>query len=310
VFFEGAEKKVEILLKDRSESLLDKPRAFWEMIVKASRAEIIGELRSAKVIAFLLSESSLFVFENRITMITCGETTLALAAEAFIKEIGEQRVDCVIYQRKNEFRSYLQKSSFADDVTNLKKLIPGEAFCFGRFHEHHNLLFSSETSFKADKDDCTVELLMYDIRPDLLEELLDPKTCVNKTRNLLGLEKVLKGFQIDDFSFDPFGYSLNALLDDTYATIHITPQLDTSYISFETNCESYQAQEMIQHFLSVLSPGSFDLVVFNGPTQLKFESDYINRTHSRQLIPSGFQVDFFHYFHHRTTSGPAMVYKE
>ena len=35
--------------------------------------------------------------------------------------------------------------------------------------------------------------------------------------------------------FEPRGYSMNAILDELYYIIHIVPESDSSYASFETN---------------------------------------------------------------------------
>ncbi|XP_067118349.1 S-adenosylmethionine decarboxylase proenzyme-like [Centruroides vittatus] len=51
-----------------------------------------------------------------------------------------------------------------------------------------------------------------------------------------GIDKLLPGVTIDDFLFNPCGYSMNGLLKGGYyITIHITPEPLCSYVSFETN---------------------------------------------------------------------------
>jgi S-adenosylmethionine decarboxylase len=310
VFFEGSEKKFEIILNPDSPSLLDLPRAFWDMLVAKSEATIIGEARSDEMIAYLLSESSLFIWHDRLTMITCGRTTLASAVEFFLQEHKSVQLDCLIFQRKNEFRSYLQKSSFNDDVKRLSQLVPGEAYCFGQFHDHHNLLFSSNKDYSPAENDSTLELLMYDVNPQALDILLDPSTCQAKTRELLGLSDIIGDYLINDFCFDPFGYSLNAIRGECYLTIHVTPQKETSYISVETNADPIEGAKIGRHFLQRLSPGSFDLITFNAKELLDIPGDYIRRTHSHRHLNSGFKVDFFHYFHQRSLETQAPHYQD
>lgn len=48
-----------------------------------------------------------------------------------------------------------------------------------------------------------------------------------------GISALLPGAQIDDFVFDPCGYSMNALRASTFSTIHVTPEDSCSYASFE-----------------------------------------------------------------------------
>ena len=71
--------------------------------------------------AYLLSESSLFVWDDRILILTCGQTKLIRSVLLMIEEFGAEKMASVIYQRKNEFRADEQHSSFLDDVEELKK---------------------------------------------------------------------------------------------------------------------------------------------------------------------------------------------
>lgn len=306
MFFEGSEKKFEIVIDREISDLRKRPESFWKELVKCSNAEIIGEVSSDLCTAYLLSESSLFVWDDRITMITCGETTLANAVEFFVNEVGRENIEMLIFQRKNEFQSQLQKSSFFEDEERLQKLIPGRSFCFGKRHEHHNLLFASNKDYHPQEEDSTLELLMYDIEPTLLDILTDPKTCLDKTREILDLKNILGDFELNDFCFDPFGYSLNAVKGETYATMHITPQKQSSYISYETNAPVPLAKKMLDHFLKALRPGTFDLITFNGKVSADSVEDYQLRTCTHKHLSCGYEVDFFHYFHKKTITSEAL----
>lgn len=62
------------------------------------------------------------------------------------------------------------------------------------------------------------------------------------------------GAVIHEELFEPVGYSMNALVPDTdqYVTIHITPEPDFCYASFETNqrkqCLYKQTLKVIECF--------------------------------------------------------------
>lgn len=48
-----------------------------------------------------------------------------------------------------------------------------------------------------------------------------------------GIANILPDFQVCDSAFDPCGYSMNAIEDQAYSTIHVTPEENCSYASFE-----------------------------------------------------------------------------
>lgn len=74
---------------------------------------------------------------------------------------------------------------------------------------------------------------------------------------------ILPDFIVDDFVFDPCGYSLNALKGDEYFTIHVTPQDCSSYVSFETNAKIEQNYlPVLRRVIETFNPKAFDVVVF------------------------------------------------
>ncbi|HEX4046452.1 MAG TPA: adenosylmethionine decarboxylase, partial [Elusimicrobiota bacterium] len=76
MFFEGPEKKLELALAPGQPSLRARGLDYWKMIVGKARAQILSSLSNESLDAHLLSESSLFVADNWLTMITCGRTDL------------------------------------------------------------------------------------------------------------------------------------------------------------------------------------------------------------------------------------------
>jgi len=99
--FEGPEKKLEIILFAPQAGLRSNRDGQWDRVAKASRAAIISGIATDDLDAYLLSESSLFVWEDRILMITCGKTTLINAVPEILKIVNRDRIAFVFYERKS-----------------------------------------------------------------------------------------------------------------------------------------------------------------------------------------------------------------
>jgi S-adenosylmethionine decarboxylase len=72
---------------------------------------------------------------------------------------------------------------------------------------------------------------------------------------------------------------MNGLLPDGhYFTIHITPEPDFSYVSFETNVSYHQYQELTRKLLKMFNPGKFTTTIFGGTVRKNFSSQqFINQ---------------------------------
>lgn len=299
MFFEGSEKKVEIVVKPEVH-LLELADSFWADLVLASKATILSRVENEHCKAFLLSESSLFVWNDRFVLITCGQTTLVSAIQFFISKMEKEKIAALIFQRKNEYFSHLQKTTFLNDIEVLEKGIDGTAYRFGKMHEHHNFMYCSNYPFIADQDDKTTEVLMYDISKEASKVLNKTYKDPKEIRDFLKLEELFPEYKIDDFSFSPQGYSVNALKDQYYFTMHITPEEFNSYVSFETN-EILNKNRLLS-LLDTLKPETFDLISFNQEGPLDIPEQYHQRALVKEKINLGYDVIFSHFYNKETVN--------
>ena len=263
-FFEGPEKKVELVLTPDAPSLRQLGQPFWREVVKASKAEILSLLQSPAADAYLLSESSLFVYDDHLTMITCGQTALVNAVCLLIERLGANAIALLIYERKNEHFPDRQPTSFYQDIERLHARLPGQAVRFGDEHDHHVNLFYSAKPFVAEPTDTTLEILMHGLPNDAASRFIgcraEPGRTIAEDR---GIASVLPGFQIDEHAFTPAGYSMNALKGDAYYTIHVTPEQLGSYVSFETNIDFRDdLGDLVSRVVGAFRPRSFDVLTF------------------------------------------------
>lgn len=300
MFFEGSEKKVEVVINKTLFSLLnDVSDEFWHELVSCANAKILSTIQNNKCKAFILSESSLFVWHDRFIILTCGVTHLVNSVEYFIQQKGVDCIEHLSYQRKNEYYSHAQPSCFGDDIKVLSQYVAGNALRFGEMDSHHTFLFyhQKENTTQYQPQHKVYELLAYQISDQASEKLTNTHLTAKEIRIFLQLDHLLPNFMIDDHVFSPYGYSVNAILADQYLTIHVTPQAESSYVSFESNINLIELAPII---LKVLEPKSFDLLSFNEEEfkpliKQYIEGTYVSKSLVEQRLDNGCYVNFANY---------------
>jgi S-adenosylmethionine decarboxylase len=260
--FEGPEKKLEIILDSPRLDLRGNLDGRWESVVQDSGAEIISYRATEMMDAYLLSESSLFVWDDRVLMITCGQTTPVNALPAILRLVGRSNVSLVFYERKNLFFPERQPSNFEDDVARIEAFFPGRSYRLGPADNDHVKLFHSCHARPEIEQDLTLQVLMHELDPALMDicSRCSPETIDRRDR-LRRLRRLYRDAIVDSHIFSPCGYSLNGLIENRYYTVHITPQPDCSYASFETNMVENDLIEAICEVVSVLRPRRFSTVL-------------------------------------------------
>lgn len=293
-FFEGPEKKVELVVADGHPPLRGLGEAFWRGVVAAARAEVRSEIANAHLDAWLLSESSLFVHDRFVTMITCGRTTLVDAVEAMLERVAPA---ALVYERKNEHVPDAQPSRFADDARRLARRVPGRTVCFGDERGHAVRIFHGLGAHRPGPGDRTLEILMHGIDPARAERFRAPPPDGGLAPRL-GLSLALRGHRVDEHVFTPAGYSLNAIRDAAYTTLHVTPERLGSYAGFETCAPDFGAHlpELVAEVVGAFAPEVFDVVVFEPdarPVALAVPG-YALARETREPV-AGWHVTFFHF---------------
>ena len=74
-----------------------------------------------------------------------------------------------------------------------------------------------------------------------------------------GIADLVPGAELDELVFNPCGYSANGILEDSYFTIHVTPQPYCSFASFETNVPLSQYTHLINRVVAVFRPRRFQV---------------------------------------------------
>jgi S-adenosylmethionine decarboxylase len=172
----------------------------------------------------------------------------------------------------------------SDDVLHHINQIPSHIQ--GELHQHAYSNSGDSTPVSDDLDtpiiyqqeDQTVEILMTQLNPKNMERYfyhqqgtpsgISGGQLVDK---LTGIDKLYPSADVDSYLFEPCGYSSNGLWQDRYFTIHVTPEPQCSYASFETNIPVTSAtlenpnpiDQLVRQVIHIFDPASFTVTFFS-----------------------------------------------
>jgi len=263
-FFEGSEKKLEVVVTPDFPPLRSLGDEAWRGVVEAAGAKILSVMRSEHCDAYLLSESSLFVFDDWFVLITCGQTTLVDAVQQLLQLIPTESIAFLVYERKNEHFPEHQPTTFQQDARRLQTMLPGRALCFGDEHGRYVQMFHTTRPYTPEKNDPTLEVLMHVIDQDVAAQFAPQQVSGDASvAASLGIDAILPGFTTFEHVFNPAGYSLNAVKGEEYYTFHVTPEESGSYVSFETNYDFRgHLGGLVGSVVELFRPRAFDVVTF------------------------------------------------
>jgi S-adenosylmethionine decarboxylase len=262
MFYEGTEKRLYICTK--SLNLFDLAPQFWQELVAYSGAEILSSMHNKTVQAYLLSESSLFVWQDKILLITCGNTQLIKAALFIQQRFSKQQISTLIFQRHQALKPLLQDSSFEQDTLLLAEQFHGQQQHWNEDYKGDLFIFGeiSSQTFKT-QSIYMLHGLQGDFAARLQKQSFDKQTILKE----LKLTSFFDDLLIDHYSFHPKGYSLNAICGDDYLTIHLTPEQQSTYLSVETSFLAEECDIFIAHLMHLFSPSKAKQMHFKSQQQ-------------------------------------------
>lgn len=173
--FEGPEKLLEVWFSPSAENLHQcsepnglkaVPAEVWKTMLDLVNCKVLSIVESPDVDAYLLSESSMFVWPHKLILKTCGTTTLlcglprileiatlfggyARSTAPDVRDIAVAAAPYrVFYSRKNFLfpdRQHGPHRSWRDEVASLDKLfVGGSAYMIGKMNGEHWYLYLTE----------------------------------------------------------------------------------------------------------------------------------------------------------------------
>lgn len=296
--FEGPEKTLEVCFRKKDKDapevvgpgehvgLRRLTRSELDRVCARARCTILSSVSNQYLDAYVLSESSLFVYPYMLILKTCGTTTL-LRCIALLIDFGQKvglEIDWVGYSRKNfnypgdqyfPHQSFFQELEYLYSHRNLCERLDGNGYTLGPVTSDHWFVFVADHTIRSKSmeldTDRVLNIMMFDIDEDVSRlfyydnydtkegETKDEETArISKEQTAKsGITELCPGAIIDPMAFEPCGYSMNAILFRSYSTIHITPESGSSYVSFETNQKVKSYKSLISNVIRTFRPKRF-----------------------------------------------------
>lgn len=294
--FEGPEKKLEVIFSSRNCQEGNKGAGMtnsmggglrrvtaetWQSMLDQVHCKIMSITSNRSLDCYVLSESSLFVYPHKLVLKTCGTTTLLHCIPHMLEittELGLE-VEHVFFSRKNYVfpqKQLFPHTSFVDETTFLDQYFSGSGYILGSVKKDHWYLYVADhrnakqphianNDTANEPDTYNLEIMMHDLDERTMDQFFKHDDFVSSSHvtESSGISDLLPGSTIDAFMFDPCGYSMNGLLDKSYSTIHITPEKQCSFVSYETNVSaSYLRKhlnmshaDLVRRVLRTFKPG-------------------------------------------------------
>lgn len=258
--FEGFEKRLELHFFGDDPVLINMGLRLLsfdslEQVLREVQCTVVSAVGNHYFDAYVLSESSLFVYPTKIIIKTCGTTQLLKSIRPLLHHALNLglTLSSVRYTRGNFIFPLSQPfphTNFHEEVLYLENTIPNRLRYRKASVMPSNLPSHAWHVFTACDDNpllhhfpsdfYTVEICMTELDRTHARKFFrrpgDGKTgdaAGKEMTELAGINKINPNALVCDFAFDPCGYSMNGIDGDRYSTIHVTPEDGYSYASFE-----------------------------------------------------------------------------
>jgi S-adenosylmethionine decarboxylase len=254
--FEGVEKRIElsfVVPEADIRGLRSIERVKLDGICRAAKCEIIHAEPDRCFDSYILSESSLFVFRDRIMIKTCG-TTLPLNSVQLIIDAAAEHSFIpfeMIYSRSSFVFPNLQlyphdsmenESLYLSDM-HLPNVVNEESYILGgvtgTYWIIHKKRFATGKQVVKPEKRVMIDCIMTGLAPEVCASYWKDSSLSGESDHeeimSRSVESLGENFRVVGKAFDPCGFSANIHgIDNTnYMTVHVTPEEAFSYASVE-----------------------------------------------------------------------------
>ncbi|KAF8401602.1 hypothetical protein HHK36_012548 [Tetracentron sinense] len=261
-----------------------------EEVLDAVQCTVVSAVGNRYFDAYVLSESSLFVYPTKIIIKTCGTTQLLKSIPPLLGHASDMGLGlCACRYTRGSFifpnAQPFPHTSFTDEVMCIEESLPSNLryrkacvmpskmsshswHVFSASDEHHILVQHMPDVF-------TIEVCMTELDRLLARKFFRHPGDANsgdvagkEMTELTGIRNINPRALICDFGFDPCGYSMNGIDGVHYSTIHVTPEDGYSYASFEyggsISDNHDDIGEMLKKVVQVFRPAKLSVSTTSG----------------------------------------------
>ncbi|KAF3500708.1 hypothetical protein F2Q69_00044532 [Brassica cretica] len=262
--FEGFEKRLELRFSTTNNNPMGLRLIDFEsldQVLNEVQCTVVSAVANHSFDAYVLSESSLFVYPTKIIIKTCGTTQLLKSIRPFIHlaRTLSLTLRACRYSRGSFIFPKAQPfpyTSFKDEVVIVEESLPNslryrKASVMTPSNNNNNHsrawhVFTASADVAPDEPLVVVEVCMTELDRVNVRSFFRRKgdgknsdSAGKEMTRLSRIDMINANAFICDFAFDPCGYSMNGVDGDRYSTIHVTPEDGFSYASFECGLSLY-----------------------------------------------------------------------
>lgn len=288
--FEGSEKRLivtfersedaDMVVNYRENGLRSLARDVLDTMLELAECQIVSHRSNEYLDAYVLSESSLFVYRDMLMLKTCGTTKLLSCVPFMLKmarDVGMEPTR-VKYSRASFLFPESQPAPyhrFEHECDHLKELfsflgkssayVLGDSLAGMQWH----VFVAGKGCVKSSVK--TLEVCMTGLSPQKAAQFFRDESFISSqfTTAKSGISGIVPTHTVDDYVFEPCGYSMNGTCEGEFSTIHITPEESFSYASFEVCGSSFEpgaASDYIAKTISAFKP-QFIAIAMSADTQ-------------------------------------------
>lgn len=265
--FEGCEKRLEMQFEQRGgASMRAHSVSAWIDVVAAAGAVVLSHTEETEFDAYVLSESSLFVYDACVVLITCGQTRVFAAITGVLKlaRSSQMALSTLCYSHRDFAFPQLQApehQSVQCEREALARLFPdGFYSTLGARQPRQWHAFTCARLARTDRP--LLAVYMERIPQHVCAHFVQSSPVVRggDMARRAGVDACVAAYgrSIDAHAFSPCGLSVNGAMHEGggHWTLHVTPEHANTYVSFEAVAERRSHPGLVRALLALFEPAA------------------------------------------------------